>query len=102
MKSIKFAIITAFLWASNTYAGDCVIKIKRTACPGKTTEAFKPYNGKKETEEKKSVTDAKACEAEAEKASKIVRKGVISQKRAVAIFDGKEICKPFTSTAECK
>lgn len=102
MKSVKLAVIAALLCASTAHAGDCVIKIKRTACPGKSTEAFKPYNGKEETEEKKSLADSKACEAEAEKASKIVRKGVLSQKRTIASFDGKETGQPFTGSAECK
>ena len=102
MKTVKLAVIAALLCASNAYAGDCVVKIKRTPCPGKATEAFKPYNGKEETEEKKSLADAKACEAEAEKSSKIVRKGVLTQKRTVASFDGKDLGKSFTGNAECK
>lgn len=101
MKSMKLVVV-AILLTSNAYAGDCVIKIKRTACPGKSTEAFKPYNGKEETEEKKSANDQKVCETEAEKASKIVRKGVLSQKRTVASFEGKDLGKSFTGTAECK
>lgn len=102
MIKLKLTVIAAILFASNAYAGDCVIKINRTACPGKTTEAYKPYNGKVETEEKKSLADQKACEAEAEKASKIVRKGVLTQKRTIASFDGKDSGKSFTGTAECK
>lgn len=101
MKFVK-VVAVAVLFASNAYAGDCVMKIKRTACPGKATEAFKPYNGKEETEEKKSVKDLKACEAETEKASKIVRKGVLSQKTTKATFDGKDIGKSFTGKSECK
>lgn len=97
---IKLIVVT-MLFASTVKAGDCVIKIKRTACPGKSTEAYKPYNGKEETEEKKSLADAKSCEAEADKASKIVRKGVLSQKRTIASFDGKEV-KSFTGNSECK
>ena len=88
--------------ASLSFAGDCVMKIKRDACPGKDTEAYKPYNGKKETEEKKSAADAAACEKEADKASKIVRKGTLSAKTVTASFDGKDLGKTFSGTAECK
>jgi hypothetical protein len=83
-------------------AGDCVLKISREACPGKETEAYKPYNGKKETEEKKSAADEAACKKEADKASKIVRKGTLSTKTVTATFDGKPVAGDFKGTSNCK
>lgn len=86
----KFVIATAIaLFSSASYAGECVVKVKREACPGKESQAYKPYNGKIETEEKKTVKDQAACKAEAEKAAKIVRKGVLTKKTATASYDGK-------------
>ncbi len=87
--------------SSSAFAGECVMKIKRDACAGKETAAYKPYNGKTETEEKKTVADAAACTAEAKKAAKIVRKGTLTKKTVVASFDGKDVGTE-SDTAECK
>ena len=86
---MKKVILSALFFISlSAQAGDCVLSINRTACAGKETAAYKPYNGKNPTEEKKSVADAGACKAEAEKAAKIVRKGTLSKKVVTATFDG--------------
>ena len=77
------------------------MKIKRDACAGKEASAFKPYNGKSETEEKKTVADEAACKAEAKKAAKIVRKGTLSKKTVSASFDGKD-AGTESDSAECK
>ena len=63
MKKISLLILAMTLTAATTYAGECKIKIAREACAGKETEAFKPYDGKKETEETKQVADEAACGA---------------------------------------
>lgn len=75
--------------------------IKRDACAGKEAAAYKPYNGKVETEEKKTVADVAACKAEAAKAAKIVRKGTLSKKTVTAKFDGAD-AGVETGTSECK
>ena len=77
------------------------MKIKRDACAGKEAAAYKPYNGKTETEEKKTVGDEAACKAEAKKAAKIVRKGTLTKKTVSAMFDGKD-AGTESDTAECK
>lgn len=102
MKTFLKTLTVVALLGSSAFAGDCVIKTKREACPGKETEAYKPYNGKQETEDKKSAADAAACAAEAEKGSKIVRKGTLSKKTTSAMFDGKDLGKSFTGTSDCK
>lgn len=86
---------------SGAFAGDCVLKIKRDACAGKEATAYKPYNGKTETEEKKTVGDEAACKAEAKKAAKIVRKGTLTKKTVTANFDGKD-AGTESDSAECK
>lgn len=102
MKLMKMAAAVVLFTSISAQAGDCVLKISREACPGKETEAYKPYNGKKETEEKKSAADEAACKKEAEKASKIVRKGTLSVKTVIATLDGKAVAGDFKGTSECK
>jgi len=99
--TIAFMMIAA-LYAFDAQAGKCVMKINRKACAGKETEAYKPYNGKVETEETKEAKDQADCEKQAEKASKIVRKGTLSNKTVTATFDGKALPKPFEGQSECK
>lgn len=98
-KSFVVAMVLAITSAS--FAGECVLKIKRDACAGKEAAAFKPYNGKAETEEKKKVDNADACKEEAKKAAKIVRKGTLSKKTVTASFDGAAAVTESDS-AECK
>lgn len=99
-KSFVLAAAIA-LFSSASFAGECVMKIKRDACPGKESQAYKPYNGKVETEEKKTVKDEAECKAEAEKAAKIVRKGVLTKKTVTASYDGKD-AGSASDTKECK
>lgn len=92
----------ALLGATTVWAGECVIDITRDACPGKDAEAYKPYDGKKTTQEKKKVKDEADCETFANKSAKIVRKGTLSKKTVQAAYDGKKIDKAFSDTSECK
>jgi hypothetical protein len=102
MKVFFLFLATATVYCSAAFAGDCVLSIERTACPGKETEALKPYSGKNPTEEKKDKANSEAdCSAEAEKAAKIIRKGTLSKKVVSAKFGGKEIGKKEDSSA-CK
>lgn len=100
---MKTALVTTILMAlaSTSFAGECVLKIKRDACPGKEAAAYKPYNGKVETEEKEAVADVAACKAKAVEAVKIRRKGTLSKKTVVATFDGAAAATE-TYSAECK
>lgn len=101
---MKNVIIAALITASASvsFAGECVLKTKRDACPGQEAKAYKPYNGKVETEDKEpKATDAAACKAAAEKSVKIVRKGTLTKKRTIASFDGVEVAN-VSDQAECK
>jgi len=102
MSLMKLTAALVLFSSISAQAGDCVLKIAREACPGKETEAYKPYNGKKETEEKKSAADEAACKKEADKAAKIVRKGTLSAKTVSATFDGKAVAGDFKGKSECK
>lgn len=99
----KTTLVVALCLASQfTFAGDCVISIDRKACAGKETEALKPYNGKNPTEETKKLDSAEACTKFAEKSSKIIRKGTLTEKSVSGNFDGKDLGKTFSDKAECK
>ena len=102
MKTFFISMMTVALLGSSAWAGECKIKTAREACPGKETEALKPYDGKKETEEKKDVADEAACSAWAEKSVKIVRKGTLASKKITASFGGKDLGKSFEDKKECK
>lgn len=95
-------IVSMLLMGQMAFAGDCVISIDRKACTGKETEAMKPYNGKNPTEETKKLDNEEACSKWAEKSSKIIRKGTLTEKKVSAKFDGKDLGKTFTDKAECK
>lgn len=101
---MKKAILTAalVLSAQFAYAADCVITIDRKACPGKESDALKPYNGKNPTDETKKLDSAEACEKFADKSSKIVRKGTLTSKSVSGKYDGKDLGKTFADKAECK
>lgn len=99
---MKLMIVATLLAGFTAHAGDCKISITRKACAGKETEAFKPYNGKETTEESKAQDDVGKCEAFAEKSSKIVRKGTLTEKIVKGTFDGKELSKTYSAKAECK
>jgi len=95
-------IILATLFIANTsFAADCIIKTDRKPCPGKESETLKPYSGKNPTEDKKTAADGMACKILAEKSSKIVRKGTLSEKSVSATF-GTEKFGPFKDTSTCK
>ncbi|MNL25937.1 hypothetical protein D3C87_1474390 [compost metagenome] len=99
----KTTLIFALCLASQfAFAGDCVISIDRKACAGKETDAMKPYNGKNPTEETKKLDSAEACAKFAEKSSKIIRKGTLTEKNDSGKFDGKDLGKTFSDKAECK
>ena len=97
---IGFAALTV-LYSTPAFSGECVLKVKRTACPGKEAEAYKPYMGKVETTEKKEAADEKSCGELADKTSKIVRKGTLTAKEVSAAFDGKDLGKKFADKANC-
>jgi hypothetical protein len=99
-----FLLIAALVCTSQmSFAADCELTIDRSPCPGKETEAMKPYDGKNPTTEKAAGADTEeACLKKAEKSSKIVRKGTLSKKSVTAKLGGKDLGKTFTDEAACK
>jgi hypothetical protein len=114
MKIIKFvsSMLVSALLASPSFAGICEITIDRKACPGKEKTAFEPYANKgigdvagacvkcNPTVEKKPAKDEAECKTKTEEASKIQRKGTLSEKSATGKMDGKTF-GPFTDKPGC-
>ena len=101
MKLFSLLILSTIL-AHSALAGDCSLSIDRKPCPGKDTEALKPYDNKNPTEEKMAkATTLEACTKEGEKAAKIVRKGTLINKSVKITFDGKMIGTKSVNS-ECK
>lgn len=103
VKSMRYLIpaIMIFIFIPTSMAAECVMKIKREACPSKSADAYKPYNGQVETEEVRDVESFKECEQAAHRASIIVRKQIIAAKTVTAHFDGKSLEKAFSTKAKC-
>ncbi|WP_413559315.1 hypothetical protein [Bdellovibrio sp. HCB209] len=102
MKTALMTAVATMMMAQVAFAADCMITVDRKACAGKEVEALKPYNGKNPTEETKSLDSAEACEKWADKTSKIVRKGTLTEKKVTVKFDGKDLGKSFSDKAACK
>lgn len=102
MKPILAAAIASWLMAQTAFAGECKIKVLREPCPGKEAEVLKPYDNKREVEEKKDLPDEAACLAWAEKSARQVRKGQFANKKATANFAGKDLGKTFEDKKDCK
>lgn len=90
MKVIYLILLT--ITAVPAFAGECVVTVDRTPCPGKEVEARKPYNGVNPTKEKQEkATTQDACIKAGEKLVKIIRKGTLTKKVATITFDGKDV-----------
>lgn len=85
----------------SSFAGDCLVTVNRTACPGKETDALKPYNGKNPTEIKKHAKDEAACAEMAVKEAKIIRRKTLAEKRVTATFEGREVA-PASDKKPCQ
>ncbi|WP_413288357.1 hypothetical protein [Bdellovibrio sp. HCB337] len=94
-------IAAMMLFAQASFA-ECELITTRKACPGKETEALKPYDGKNPTTEKVTADSEDACLKKAEKASKIIRKGTLTEKSVTAKFGGKDLGKTFSDKVDCK
>lgn len=74
--------------ATTAIAGDCVLNVTRTACPGKEAESYKKCDGKQSCEEMKETSSAEACAKEALKACDNARLDITKSKVITASFDG--------------
>ena len=95
-------VFTTVIISQSSVAADCELLVDRKACPGKESEAMKPYEGKNPTTERFSTADVAACEKKAEKASKIIRQDILAQKTVTGKFKGKDLGKSFIDKSDCK
>ena len=80
----------------------CVIKVERKSCPGMREKSFKPYNGKTTTEESFQVVDEAECLKQAESLAKIVRKGILQEKRVHIKYRGQSLPTEIVKKTSCR
>ena len=103
-----FISVTGF-----AYAGDCVMHITRTACPGAEKESFSKCDGKASCDEKKPAVSAAQCASKAKTSCANSRANVTKYKKVTATYDGadveggKDFCVgnpdyPYANKPDCK
>jgi len=110
----KSVCAVAFLLVSGfAFAGDCVLHVTRTACPGQETESFSKCGGKASCDETKPAPTAALCASKVKAACENNRKQTTKYKKITATFDGaavengKDFCEghpdyPYAKKAACK
>lgn len=94
-------------------AGDCVMTITRTACPGQDAVSFSKCAGKASCEEKVPAPNAAICATKTRIACANSRRTVTKYKSITATFDGvpvedgKDFCighadYPYVDKPDCK
>ena len=101
------------LTAGSVLAGECMLQVTRTACPGKETESFSKCDGKASCNESVPAASAGQCTLKAKSACSNKRLDVTKYKKVTATYDGtavdggKDFCTghpdfPYASKADCK
>ncbi len=91
-KSIMmFGLLCAL--SASSFAGECVLDVTRTACPGKEAESYKKCDGKQSCTETKKTGTAAACAKEAVKACDNIgdRQLITKSKVITATFNGEKV-----------
>ena len=97
----------------SAYAGDCVLQITRTACPGQENESFSQCNGKPGCTESVPAASASQCALKAKSSCANKRLDITKYKKVSATYDGaaveggKDFCVghpdfPHASKPDCK
>ena len=103
---LSFAIGSAF-------AGECVLQITRTACPGQEKESYSKCDGKPGCTESVPAASASQCALKAKASCTNKRYEITKYKKVSATFDGagveggKDFCTghpdyPHVSKTDCK
>jgi hypothetical protein len=94
-KAAMIAMFVGVVWSTSALADGekCVLKVTRTACPGKEKESFSKCDGKASCEVKDKAADEKACAAAAVKACENTpdRQKITKSKTVTATFSGKDV-----------
>ena len=84
-------------------AGDCAVRVFRTAEPGKETAAYAPYGGKNPTATMVPISSIDSCKALALKMCPLKRNDAVKAKEVKAMFegasieDGRDLCPQATA-----
>lgn len=103
MKFSVLSIVALMAMSGSAFAGECVMKITRKACPGKEAESYSKCKGQASCDESKKTGSAEACAKEAIKSCQNKRYDVTQDKNVMATFDGKaleggrDFCKDATA-----
>jgi hypothetical protein len=108
-----FAGLLFSLATCGAFAGDCVLQITRTACPGQEKESFSKCDGKANCTESVPAASASQCTLKAKSGCTNKRYEITKYKKVSATFDGapveggKDFCVghpdfPFASKPDCK
>jgi len=85
--------VALFLFASGvSYAGECVLHVTRTACPGQEKVSYSKCGGAQSCDEKKQAASATQCAAKAKKEGcRNTRYEITKYKKVTAEYDGKPV-----------
>ena len=84
-------------------AGDCAVRVFRTAEPGKESEALAPFGGKNPTATMVPISSVDGCKALALKMCPLKGNDAVKSKEVKAMFDGsslddgKDLCPSATA-----
>ncbi len=112
-KSHVFVSVLLASFASASFAGDCVLQITRTACPGQEKESFSKCDGKASCTETVPAASLQQCSLKAKAGCTNKRYEITKYKKVSATYDGspveggKDFCVghpdfPYASKADCK
>jgi hypothetical protein len=108
-----FAAALLCLTAGSAFAGECVLQVTRTACPGMQAESFSKCDGKASCDQTVPAASASQCVLKAKGGCANKRYDITQYKKVSATFDGtpvqggKDFCVghpdfPYAGKAECK
>ena len=95
------------------FAGECVMQVTRSACPGQEATSYTKCGGKQSCDEKAPAASASQCVSKAKAACANSRLDVTKNKKITATYDGvpvdggKDFCIghpdfPYASKPACK
>lgn len=112
-KNQFLAALLLSLTVGGTFAGECVLQISRTACPGQEKESFAKCDGKAGCNESVPAASASQCALKAKSGCTNKRYEITKYKKVTANYDGvsveggKDFCTghpdyPHVSKPDCK
>lgn len=112
-KKSRFTMVLFLFTLGTAYAGDCVLHITRTSCPGKEAESYSKCDGKQSCNQSIPVASALQCASEAKSSCANKRYEITKYKKVTATYDGapveagKDFCighpdYPYANKPDCK